>query len=228
MVRNFKNIIWLLMVLILPLSSYSQNDITQFLDIPVDGYKSEMLQKLKNKGFTSKKFNEDILEWEFNGTNVNLIIGTNNNKVWRVAVRDINPSNETQIKIRFNNLIQQFVNNSRYVTQADSTIAKYNIPEDDDISYNISVKNKQYEATFSQKSLKFDTLINEKKLLNSKEKLNDKELDRLFVIIKELTEESINSILHKTVWFMIQKDNDGYRIVIFYENDYNKAKGEGL
>lgn len=216
------------MLLILPLASYSQKDITQFLDIPVDGYKSEMLQKLKNKGFTSNKLSEDILEGEFNGTNVNLLIGTNNNKVWRIAVRDINPTNETQIKIRFNNLIQQFVNNSRYMTQADSITSKYTIPEDENISYNISVKNKQYQATFSQKSLKFDSLTNEKNLLQSKEKLNEKELDRLLEIIKELAVESINSLIHKTVWFMIQKDINEYRIIIFYENDYNKAKGEGL
>jgi hypothetical protein len=216
------------MVLILPLASYSQKDITQFLDIPVDGYKSEMLQKLKNKGFTSNKFSEDILEGEFNGTDVNLFIGTNNNKVFRISVRDINPSNETQIKIRFNNLIQQFVNNSRYMTQADSTTAKYTIPEGENIAYNISVKNKQYQATFSQKSLKFDSLTNEKNLLQSKEKLNEKELDRLLEIIKELAVESINSLIHKTVWFMIQKDINEYRIIIFYENDYNKAKGEGL
>ena len=41
------------------------------------------------------------MDGEFNGTKVNIIIGTNNNKVWRIGVLDVNPTNETNIKIRF-------------------------------------------------------------------------------------------------------------------------------
>ena len=30
------------------------------------------------------------------------------------------------------------------------------------------------------------------------------------------------------VWFMISKDANDYRIVIFYDNEYNHADGEDL
>lgn len=33
----------------------------------------------------------------------------------------------------------------------------------------------------------------------------------------------------KTVWFMISEDRYGkYYIVMYYDNEYNKANGEGL
>ena len=43
----------------------------------------------------------------------------------------------------------------------------------------------------------------------------------------ELVTESMNSI-NKQVWFMIKEDYGEYRIVIFYENEYNKANGSKL
>lgn len=214
------------MLLIFQVALYAQKDVTQFLDIPVDGFKPEMMQKLKSKGYTING-REEILDGEFNGTKVNIIIGTNNNKVWRIAVLDVNPTNETNIKIRFNNLIQQFVNNKRYSTEADSTIAKYIISKDEDISYEISVNNKRYEAVFYQKSIKYDSLTKEKEILIEKDKLNDKEKGRVGDLIVEILKESLSS-LNKQVWFMIKEDYGEYRIVIFYENEYNKANGEGL
>lgn len=227
--KNFKKTILLFMLLILPITFYAQNDVTKFLDIPIDGYKPEMVQKLKSKGFTINPYSKDkdILDGEFNGTNVNLSIGTNNNKVWRIAVIDANSTDETNIKIRFNNLIQQFVNNERYSIQADSTIAKYMIPKDEDISYEISVKDKRYEATFYQKTIKHDSLTKEKDLLLAKDTLNDKEKERLFDLMVEIVKESLNS-LNKRVWFMIKEDYGKYRIVIFYENAHNEANGKGL
>lgn len=225
--KNLKYVVWLFMLLIISVTSYAQKDVTQFLDIPVDGYKTEMIKKLKSKGFTINQHKEDILEGEFNGTDVNIFLGTNNNKVWRIAVSDVNPTDETNIKIRFNNLIQQFKNNSRYSEQADSTLAKYTIPNDEDISYEITVNKKRYEAVFYQKSLNYDSLIKESAILLAKDTLNDKEKERLKILFSEVMEESLNS-LNKQVWFMIKEDYGKYRIVIFYENEYNKANGKGL
>ena len=150
--KNFKKLMWLFMLVILPLATYAQKDVTQFLDIPVDGYKADMIKKLKSKGFTINKYSGDALDGEFNGTDVNIFIATDNNKVWRIGVFDVNRTNETNIKIRFNNLIQQFVNNKRYFAHPDSTIAKYRIPKEEDISYEISVNKKRYEAVFYQKN----------------------------------------------------------------------------
>ena len=143
MEKKLKTRLWFLMFLILPVALQAQKDVTQFLDIPVDGYKPEMIKKLKSKGYTINQYKDDILEGEFNGTDVNIIIATNNNKVWRIAVFEVNTTDETNIKIKFNNLIRQFVNNNRYSTEADSTIAKYTIPKEEDISYEITVNNKR-------------------------------------------------------------------------------------
>ncbi|HQX04247.1 MAG TPA: hypothetical protein PKZ44_09030 [Flavobacterium sp.] len=226
--KNFKKLMWLFMLVILPLATYAQKDVTQFLDIPVDGYKADMIKKLKSKGFTINKYSGDALDGEFNGTDVNIFIATDNNKVWRIGVFDVNRTNETNIKIRFNNLIQQFVNNKRYFAQPDSTIAKYNIPKEEDISYEISVNKKRYEAVFYQKTVKYDSLIKEQEdLIRSKETLNNKDKDRVVDLIFEISKESMDS-LNKQVWFMIQEDNGEYRIMIYYDNIYNKANGEGL
>ncbi len=42
----------LLLYILFPLQGIAQNDVTQFLGIPIDGTKSEMIYKLKSKGFT--------------------------------------------------------------------------------------------------------------------------------------------------------------------------------
>lgn len=214
------------LIVCLSLKSFSQNDITQFLDIPVDGFKSDMIQKLKSKGYTLIPNSDGRLEGEFNGTNVMLSLNTNNNKIWRVNVIESKFTDETNIKIKFNNLIRQFAENKRYYKQADTTITKFIIPEDEDLSYQISVKKKRYEATFYQKTIKYDSLLKEQEALLAKGKLNDEDMDKLIKIKVDIIFDSYSD---KLVWFMI--DDDGYnkyRILIFYENIKNKANGEGL
>ncbi len=225
--KNLKQIVWFFMLLIFPIASYAQKDVTQFLDIPVDGYKPEMIEKLKSRGFTINRQVEDILYGEFNGKNVNIFLGTNNNKVWRIAIRDEYSTDATNIKIRFNNLIQQFVNNNRYSTQSDSIISEFIIPKDEDISYEMKVNKKRYEAVFYQKAVKYDSLINETALLVAKDTLNDEEYDRFYALIEETMKVSMIA-LNKQVWFMIKEDYGQYRIVIFYDNVYNKANGSVL
>lgn len=134
----------LMMLLFVSVTGFAQKEVTKFLGIPVDGYKSEMIQKLKAKGY---KYNSttDCLEGEFNGKEVQIMVVTNNNKVYRIAVFDKNYSNETDIKIRFNTLCSQFENNSKYLGSREQRIS-----DNDDISYEISVKNKRYEAAFYQ------------------------------------------------------------------------------
>ena len=101
----------------------TQNDVTTFLGIPVDGYKPQMIQKLKSKGFVIEQ-GVDALTGEFNGTNVNVFIVTNNNKVYRIMLCDAITQDEANIKIRFNKLVSQFEKNPRYITDSD-----YSIPE---------------------------------------------------------------------------------------------------
>ncbi|MBR2007352.1 MAG: hypothetical protein IKA01_05195, partial [Alistipes sp.] len=100
-----KKVFITIVLLTLAISSFAQEkDVTKFLGIPVDGTKAEMIAKLKEKGFTSTVRDKDILEGEFNGNEVEIMIGTNRDKVWRVIVYDKGYSNESQIKTRFNNL----------------------------------------------------------------------------------------------------------------------------
>lgn len=103
-----KKLLSITMLLISSLFVYAQQDVTKFLGIPVDGSKSEMIQKLKAKGYTSSQHNKEILVGEFNGTDVNIHIATNNNKVCRIMVCDANSIDEGGIRIRFNRLCEQF------------------------------------------------------------------------------------------------------------------------
>ena len=137
---------FLILLLFASTTVFAQKEVTKFLGIPIDGYKSEMIQKLKAKGY---KYNStaDCLEGEFNGRNVIIGVVTNNNKVYRIAVFDKDYSNETDIRIRFNTLCGQFENNSKYIGSRDQKIS-----ESDDISYEISVHSKRYEAVFYQKN----------------------------------------------------------------------------
>ena len=137
------------MLLISSLFIYAQQDVTKFLGIPVDGSKSEMIQKLKAKGYTSSPLDKDVLVGEFNGADVNIHVVTNNNKVYRIMICDVNNIDERAIQIRFNRLCEQFVNNSKY---SSLPLEEYMIPDDEDISYEITVHKKRYEAVFYQKT----------------------------------------------------------------------------
>lgn len=134
-----KKLLFSLLATLLTLSLYAQNDVTTFLGIPVDGFKSEMRQKLIAKGFTPKKVRtNEYLEGEFNGTDVHIYIATNNNKVYRIMVCDANTQDEANIKIRFNKLVNQFENNKRY-----TALDQYTISDTEDISYEMLAHKKK-------------------------------------------------------------------------------------
>ena len=182
----------------------AQNDVTKFLGIPVDGTKTEMIKKLQEKGFVLNSDGKS-LNGEFNGSDVCIYVVTNNNKVWRIMVADSNASNETNIKIRFNNLCRQFAKNKRYV-QANLNKSDYTIPEDEKISYEMLVHNKRYEASFYQ--------------------LPD--IDKYESMSPEEKDKAISAIDKKSVWFMIGEHFGQYFISIFYDNEFNHSDGEDL
>lgn len=233
MVRNFKNSVTVFILFIIPIALFAQNDVTQFLGIPVDGNKIELIEKLKSKGFTIKPNEKDILIGQFNGTTVNIHIVTNNNKVCRIMVADASLSNEIDIKIRFNNLLQQFKKNEKYMP-ASLNPEKYVIPEDEKISYEMLVNKKRYEAAFYQIPLKIDTLsIAEKIKSELALKYTEEQLSNP---TEELQKEMITTGLpylleiysKKSVWFMINELYGEYYITMFYDNEYNRANGEDL
>lgn len=204
-----------------------EKDVTRFLGIPVDGTKSEMIRKLKDKGF---EYNPEleILEGEFNGKDVRIYIVTNNRKVWRIVVRDAHGVNETQIRIRFNNLLQQFNNNKKYYSWPDSVILKYTIPQDEDISYEMSVNNKSYKMAFSQKDSYDLKLEMELDSLKNSETTSAEDVIQLFQKKMDILWEQLSRSMENLVWFTINEYKGEYYICIFYDNEYNKANGEDL
>ena len=214
-------------------ASFAQNkDVTTFLGIPVDGTVSSMKQKLVSKGFVPKKFgDEEYLEGEFNGCNVNVYIRTNNNKVYRIMLADNFTVDEAQIKIRFNKLVSQFENNKRY-----TSLDKYTLSDEENISYEMTVNKKNYDALFYQvpNMEKADTLALQKKVLSELlSKYTEAELKNPS---EEITKEIANTtikigtelMLMKPVWFKIVRVNGEYYICMFYDNIYNQADGENL
>ncbi len=221
--------LFLLSIIFFSINAFSQSDVTRFLDIPVDGTKSEMLRKIKAKGFVSSGSDKDILTGQFNGCDVNIHIGTNNNKVYRVAVFDANCLDETNIKIRFNNLCSQFKNNPKYICLED-----YTIPESERISYGMSLYNKRYEASFYQRPEKLDSVAVAQEILHRvSEKYTEEQLANPTEEIKKdvmaITLLCTAEILQKkSVWFMIVEHYGEYYIAMFYDNVYNQANGQDL
>ena len=209
-----KKILSLAVLLAFSLAMYAQKDVTKFLGIPVDGTKSEMIKKLKEKGFTECSYDKDVLEGEFNGTDVQIFIVTNNNKVWRIAVADAN----TTMKC------EQFKNNKKYTSFSSSD---YTIPDDENISYEITVHNKRYEASFYQKP---DSASMAQSVLSKypEEQLDSLSEEEQKEVIRELVSYAVEAASNKSVWFMIAERLGGYYIAMYYDNEYNHAQGEDL
>ena len=228
-----KRLLFIVLAMIATITSFAQQkDVTSFLGIPVDGTVLSMKQKLVSKGFVPKKVGtNEFLEGEFNGCNVNVYIRTNNNKVYRIMVADKNTVDEAQIKIRFNNLVSQFENNKRYIPHD-----KFTLSDEEDISYEMTVHNKSYEALFYQvpNMEKVDTLALQKKVRNELlSKYTEAELKNPS---EEITKEIQNTAIKigmemmfmKPVWFRICESYGEYYITMFYDNEYNHANGEDL
>lgn len=128
------------------ISAQTNSNVLKFMGIPVDGSKTQVIQELKEKGFKYDSTN-DCLTGQFNGQDSHIIVSTNKNKVDRIIVRNTNTTNETNIRIAYNNLLQQFNSNSKYITIEENKP----ISEDEDISYEMSIHNKRYEAVFYSK-----------------------------------------------------------------------------
>ncbi len=228
-----KKILTLGIAIMITFAVSAQQDVTKFMGIPVDGTKAEMIQQLKTKGFTYKS-TYDRLEGEFNGRDVYLYIVTNHNKVYRIMVQDQIYTTAGSIKIRYNNLCDQFKKNEKYIA---TNLLGYSIDEEEDISYEMSVHEKRYQASYCQLTgaieeqdttgftkwalnyildqygEKWDTMSND-----------DQEKALLLCGANFIIEKNFN----KSVWFMIHRTGGEYRIVMYYDNKLNEANGEDL
>ena len=242
-----KKILILAMTVILSSGAFAQREVTKFLGIPVDGTKQSMIQKLKAKGFTYDQ-QKDRLYGEFNGAEVSISVQTNGNKVWRIAITDEIGRNENQIRIRFNNLVNQFENNNKYMPYKDSQT----LSDNENIGHEIAVRDKQYAAIFYQYSkdapefsdiLTLQKEYGERYAKDLKEYLSQFTEEQLENPTEEMVENSkkisdwsaqsamkmVNDLLSKkVVWFTIGGKYGEYYITMFYENGYNEADGSDL
>lgn len=221
-------------------SVFSQvRDVTRFLDIPIEGNKKEMTNKIKAKGFKKGKsqFGGKVLVGKFNGDDVYVDVQANeNNEVYRIVVSyDLRGAQYT--KNLFNRLIYQFSNNGKYYVDKRTM----SIPETEDISYNLKYGKKSYRARFYQKPTEeVDSIIwgqvqGEWLLNNFLKERNDSltEEERAQEISKGLeqiyNEKIVDLLSKKVVWFtIIGEERIGYIVAIYYENGYNMENGEDL
>lgn len=226
----------LMLLLVMPFMEAicQPQSITKFLGIPVTGTKQAMIKQLEQKGFTYDKLS-GCLEGEFNGRNVNVNVVTNNNKVWRIMLFDAVSSSEIDIRIRFNTLCSQFANNKKYVPA--NIVSDYEIPENEDISYNMTVLSKRYEASYWQTDQTLFLADYKKEIEEVMSKypneitnaLSDSAKDNLRSKILAEAQNNISDKYSKnSVWFMIYDDYGKYRIIMYYDNEYNHSNGEDL
>ena len=113
------------------------------------------------------------------------------------------------------------------------SISSY-VPEDEDISYEMSVNAKRYDAYFVQVPEITDSAAVANKL---KEKLLTKYTQEQLAspteevqadIVKASSELAIELMANKPVWFTISDFRGEYYITMFYDNEYNRAQGEDL
>ena len=206
----------------------AQIEVTKFLGIPVDGNKQQMIQKIKEKGYLYNS-NYDRLEGEFNGRDVFIYVVTNNNKVYRILVEDAVYSSEGDIKIRFNTLLRQFENNNQKYFSMSAEDGE--LSESEDISYEMTVNNKRYEAAFIQTNNTLDSVTLSKKMEEfNKENYGDDYL--LDMTDEQILDASIKFFLSlyidNSVWFMINERYGRYGILLYYDNNRNRANGEEL
>lgn len=144
-------------------------------------------------------------------------------------VCDANSVDERSIKIRFNKLCHQFENNPKYISVETELI-----PDDENISYEIAVHKKRYEAIYYQRLEELsDTALQDRIIPIIYERYNEKHLNQTDEERKQelmaMTLEYILELCHKRpVWFMISEFYGKYYITMFYDNEYNRANGEDL
>lgn len=212
----------------------------RFMGVPVDGTKENMISQLKLKGFQYDT-ESDYIYGKFNGEDVIIYVGTNKDVVDRIMVTSVNPVSETDIKIKFNTLVRQFENNDKYFSLSEDQ----SIDDDVDISYDISIKKKRFQAAYHQCYTKDEidalkTLINDnyETFMDNFDKSS--ELKESGLSFDGTKDENINTIaalmgmaymMNNDVWFMISESQTRYNyymITMFYDNLSNRPNGEDL
>ena len=120
----------------------AQSDPIKFLGIPVDGPRAQFESSLKAKGFKYDNY-DGAYVGQFNGKNVNVVIHTNHDIVDRVAV--VFPKTSIlNLRLEYNRLLKQLNNTGKYMG-----FLNQEIPDGEDIDYEITLHKKDYQCVFS-------------------------------------------------------------------------------
>lgn len=139
-----KKALLITLLALISLTVFGQNgNPLKFMGIPIDGSKAQFEAKLKTKGFQYNSLTEGY-KGQFNGKIVNVFVHTNHDVVDRVYV-SFPETTEENIRIEYNRLLQQFYDTGKYMDLSFNE----EIPADEDISYEITVNNKRYQAEFT-------------------------------------------------------------------------------
>ena len=205
----------------------------KFLGIPVDGKKSSFIIQLIQKGF-KYDVKEDMLTGKFNGMESNIMVSENDGKVDRVYVIDENGCDEAQIRIRYNTLLQQFKSNEKYLELDENQP----LPDDEDISYEMTVHSKTYEAAFYFNPIYgWTDEDNLKMAANLRAELDariesgeykDPTEEKTTQILQAMAAQKLIGMLDGQVWFRIVKRYGDYYIAMYYDNLKNRPNGEDL
>ncbi|MDE7474695.1 MAG: hypothetical protein K2M71_03610, partial [Duncaniella sp.] len=212
-----------LFTFLLAYSVYAKEDVIEFLGIPVDGSKTEVMNQIKAKGFNLMELgNMKVLNGRFNDTDVYINAQTNGDKVYRLVILDAQPMSESMIKIRYNNLCHQFVNNPKYISGEDPSI-----PENENISFEMKVHGKEYQAIFfqlpSESGITYEKVLAEVKSLEEAGTFNNLSENEKYEECKKIFEKRLLEVSsNRPVWFTITEAGfNEYQIMMFYENRYN-------
>ena len=107
------------------------------------------------------------------------------------------------------------------------------IVEDEDISYEMMVHKKRYDAAYYQVPTSLDSLeIAEVKnrLLEkyTEEELGKPEEEQSREIKIDTVQYVLDIYSKRNVWFMIDEKYGEYRIIMYYDNEFNHSDGEDL
>lgn len=130
----------IVVLVLLAFKSFSQ---VKFMGINIEGNKTEVISKLRQKGFKLNSFG--YLEGYTNNKKVLLNVEDYCGKVYRIYYSERSTRNQTEIIDRFNILLKQFENDKRYIKVSGDLIENV-----ESLSYEMNVKNKVYEAVFIQ------------------------------------------------------------------------------
>ena len=182
----------------------------------------EQIEKIKTKGFVYNS-HLNCLEGQFNGKDAMVLVVDNHGLAYRVCV--VYPEiSEYRIRTEYNNLLYLLNQNNKYIPIDKNE----EIADKENISYEIQIHNKQYEAYFYYISPDIFTSEQIKIIHDNlnilKNPTEEIDIDKETI---EVLKKFISSANGK-VWLRIQPFGINYLLGIIYDNLENAPYGEDL